>query len=130
MEERMKPSTVETGKAGEDAALEYLLEKGLVLRERNWRAKHLEIDLIMESRDYLHIIEVRSRMRHDPVEPKDTVDKKKQQRLIRAASSYIFKNDIRKDTLFDIVSVVFDGGKPQLEYIEDAFTPICSLPKY
>lgn len=125
MEKNKKHTTVETGKAGEEAALNYLLGRGLSLRERNWRVRHLEIDLIMEDERYLHIIEVRTRMRHDPIEPKDTVNKEKQQRLIRAASSYIFKNNIQKETLFDIVSVTYDDGSPDIEYIEDAFTPFC-----
>lgn len=125
MEEK-KMTTVETGRIGEDAALEYLLKRGLWLRDRNWRVRHLEIDLVMEDAKRLHIIEVRSRKRHDPIEPKDTVDKRKQQRLIRAASSYIFQNHIFKDTVFDIVSVTFDDGFPEIEYIEDAFTPFCT----
>ncbi|MBQ0006020.1 MAG: YraN family protein, partial [Alistipes sp.] len=49
------------GRAGEDSALQFLLGKGLTLMERNWRHRHLEVDLIMLGDDGVHIVEVKSR---------------------------------------------------------------------
>ena len=48
------------GRVAENIALEWLQqEEGMELRERNWRSEHKEIDLIMESDDFLHIVEVK-----------------------------------------------------------------------
>lgn len=96
----------------------------MILHERNWRVGHLEIDLIMESNDLIHIIEVRSLQDAILVSPKETVIRKKQKRLIRAASAYVYKKNILKDVVFDIVSVIFKGDTYEIEYIEDAFLPL------
>lgn len=115
---------LETGREGENIALRYLLKRGLTLCERNWRTGHLEIDLIMENNISIHFIEVRSLQNSEQVFPRDTVIKKKQKRIIRAAASYIYKKRIAKEVIFDIVSVVFSNNKYEVEYIENAFLPM------
>ena len=48
------------GTEGENAAAEFLISKGLIIRERNWRFRHLEVDIIAESAGgCLHIVEVK-----------------------------------------------------------------------
>ena len=42
------------GRSGEDAALEYLLQNGYKLLERNWHCRHKEIDLIVENEGRRH----------------------------------------------------------------------------
>ena len=41
-------STALIGGRGEDAAVEWLRERGFYIVERNWRIGHLEIDIIAE----------------------------------------------------------------------------------
>ena len=55
------------GKKGEDVALEYLLQRGMKLLERNWRSGHKELDLVMEEEGFIRIVEVRSRNWPAPV---------------------------------------------------------------
>lgn len=115
------------GKLGEDIALKYLLDEGLTLRERNWRCGHLEVDLIMEDREYVHIIEVKSRTAPYLVSPEDAVVKEKQRRLFRAASAYVKRYHFTKEVIFDIVSVTFIGeghDEYDIEYYKGAFIPI------
>lgn len=116
---------VKTGRKGEDAALEYLQGRGLQLRERNWRDGRLEVDLIMESVDRLHIVEVKTLRGDDGRSAFDRVDEKKQGNLVSAARRYIASRCVTKEVQFDIVSVSFAGGSPEIEYVPDAFFPIC-----
>ena len=109
------------GRRGEDIALEYLLQRGYVLRERNWRSSHKEIDLIMESEEFIHFIEVKSLTDQSGFFPGDNVTKQKQRNLICAARNYIIKRRIEKEAQFDVVSITFRSGGYDLEYIPAAF---------
>jgi len=51
----------EAGASGENAALKYLQQHGLILIERNYRCRSGEIDLIMLDGKTLALIEVRYR---------------------------------------------------------------------
>ncbi|HPB89165.1 MAG TPA: YraN family protein, partial [Bacteroidales bacterium] len=92
------------GRMAEDIALEWLQKEGMELRERNWRSEHKEIDLIMESSDFLHIVEVKSLKSPSPIAPFQQVDRLKQRFLVRAARRYIRSRNITKEVRFDIVS--------------------------
>ncbi len=117
-------NTGERGRRAEDIALEWLLSRGFVLRERNFRAGHREIDLIVESRDRLHIVEVKSLTAPAAASPYEKVDRAKQLRLASAARNYIGLRHIEKEVQFDIVSIVFYEDRHELEYIPGAFFPI------
>lgn len=113
----------ETGRMGEDMALEYLLQRGYKLLERNWRCRYKEVDLIMENSDGIHVVEVRTRKEPTAVEPEQTVDRRKQHNLEAAANSYLRSRKTTAPVHFDIVSIVLDGsGKVlRLNHIQDAF---------
>ncbi|MEA4868350.1 hypothetical protein SDC9_122851 [bioreactor metagenome] len=120
----------EKGRIAEDIALGFLIDEGLVLLDRNWRWGHRELDLLMYSRKglggepLLHVVEVRSLSEPSTKMPFETVDRKKQLSVIRAAQGYVMMHRINFETRFDVVSVSFkkDGGH-ELEYFPDAFTP-------
>jgi len=111
------------GKQGEEIAVKYLTDKGYEILERNWRNRHKEIDIIAKDGDELVIVEVKCRKSSNYGDPNLAVNKQKQRLLVAAANAYIFKNNLDVDTRFDIVSIVFDNGAPQIEHIEDAFLP-------
>ena len=54
-------SRAEAGRAAEDAAAELLRAKGLIIVERNFRAKVGEIDLVARDKDEIVFVEVRAR---------------------------------------------------------------------
>ena len=58
------------------------------------------------------------------VQPFEKVDAQKQARLIAAARSYVACRKIRREVQFDVVSVVLDGDRTEVEYIPEAFYPI------
>jgi putative endonuclease len=120
----------EKGSAAEDLALDFLLDRGMVLLGRNWRVGHKELDLLMMSTNEttdeqrLHVVEVRSLWEPNLQLPFETVDIKKQRAVISAASAYIYRNQIMCETQFDIVSVLFEkDGNIRIDYLPDAFNP-------
>ena len=114
----------DTGKVGEEMALEWLSGRGYVLRERNWRSHHEEVDLIMESEQCLHIVEVKTLTEPAPIEPQQQVDRRKMRHLARAAAAYVGSRGITKEVHFDIVSVLIGADGARIEYIPEAFYPI------
>ena len=72
------------GSGAEQRALQYLQDQGLRLLERNWRCKLGELDLVMQDGDTVAVIEVRSRARSDRGSAAETVDARKQARVVRA----------------------------------------------
>lgn len=104
--------------------MQLLQGKGYTVLEKNWRHRHLEIDIIARHGQQLVIVEVKTRASADFGNPEGFVDVKKQQLLIRATHAYIEEKDIDLETRFDIISVLDSGGEPQLSHIEGAFYPI------
>ena len=112
----------EVGRRGEDVAVDVLKKKGHVILHRNWRCRHLEVDLISRDGEYLVFTEVKCRTDNTLQEPFKAVDVAKQHKLIRAANAYIrrYKSDL--EVRFDVVSVVL-GPPVQVTHIEHAFYP-------
>lgn len=122
----MKPRSknLETGRRGEDVAAEWLERRGFRVLARNWRNRHKEVDLVVESERAVHIVEVKTLTPPLLAAPADRVDAAKRSRLIAAARRFIVENHIDREIQFDIVSVVFDGDETRVEYIPEAFYPI------
>ena len=113
----------ELGKLGEELAVQFLVDKGYEILEKNWRNKHKEIDIIAKDGSELVIVEVKTRESDDHGEPDLAVTYQKQARLIYAANAYIFSHNMDINTRFDIISIIFKDGKPAIDHIEDAFLP-------
>jgi len=113
----------ELGQLGEDMALKHLLEKGYQLLSRNFRFKHLEIDLIMQDGDKLVFVEVKTRQTAEIGEPYLAVTRTKQKQIIKVANHYIIENDLHNESRFDIVSIVHNSYRTAIEHIDNAFTP-------
>ena len=113
----------ELGKLGEDLAVNYLIDNGYQILERNWRSGHKEIDIIALYGDLLVIVEVKTRKSDEFGDPDIAVGKSKQQMLIWAADAYVRYKNLNVDVRFDIISIVISDGEPEIEHIEDAFIP-------
>lgn len=112
------------GKQGENLAAGYLLEEGYEILERNWRFKHIEVDIIARDKNELVIAEVKTRTGNSWGEPYTAVDIRKQRALIFAAERYIFSQNLDLDVRFDIVSIIIDHGRTVVEHIKEAFHPV------
>jgi len=108
------------GAAAEDRALLFLQEQGLKLVARNWRCKAGELDLVMRDADTLVIAEVRSRGRADYGAAAETVDWRKQAKLVRATRVlFAARPDLAEHPLrFDVVTLDRDGN---VEWLREAF---------
>ncbi len=113
----------ELGKQGEEIATTYLLKQGYLILDINWRAGRNEIDIIARDKDFLVIIEVKSRRSDTFMEPEEAVTREKQQALIRAANAYIFRKNINLETRFDIISIIHNKNETRVNHLKDAFYP-------
>lgn len=113
----------ELGRAGEQYAQDYLRSKGYTIRATNWRSGNMEVDIIAENKDFLVIVEVKTRADNMVMHPADSVNNNRIRRLVCAAHDYILKFDIDKETRFDIIALIQHGQDFEVEHIEDAFIP-------
>ncbi len=111
------------GQQAEDLACQYLTKQSLKLLERNYRTKCGEIDLIMRDSEHLVFVEVRFRRNDHFGTASETVTRRKQARLVAAASYYLqahFGSNLPA-CRFDIISICPVNDQPKLEWIKDAF---------
>lgn len=114
----------ELGALGEQIAVDYLIERGYQIIERNWSNGHKEIDIVAKDDDTIVIVEVKTRRSTYLVEPETAVDVFKQRNLIWAANSFVNRFQYDNDIRFDIISIVIDrNNEKRIEHIEDAFYP-------
>ena len=101
--------TTEIGAIGEALAAEYLKNKGFSIVARNFRTRHLEMDLICENETHLLFVEVKTRTHTGVVSkygiPATAVDAKKRQHLTDAAMDYLRMNPTSKKPRIDVLEV-------------------------
>jgi len=113
-----------TGQTGEDLAAAFLTEKGLRVRQRNFRCRGGEIDLICEDRGTVVFVEVKTRRSEFFGRPVAAVDARKRHALCRAAAAYLRRTGYPRGCYrFDVVEVVGEPGddEPVVRQIEGAF---------
>ena len=118
----------ETGQWGEQLAVSYLQKKGYVIRDRNWRSGHREIDIIALAEDLrtLVFVEVKTRSDTQVTTPEQAIDRQKIKNIGYAANSYVKQFRMMNDLRFDIITIVGveNGPKPVIEHWVDAFNPM------
>ena len=114
----------ELGIKGEEMAVRYLAQKGYRILARNYRFKHLEIDIITKLKGLLVIVEVKTRQSTFMAGPEVTVNRKKQKSIVKVTNEYITKQLWEGETRFDIISIIMEQGNYQIEHLEDAFYPL------
>jgi len=114
-------STRERGQKAEQIAVDHLLGLGYRLVERNFLCKLGEIDIVATHGNELVFVEVRSRKSAKSLDPIFSVNRKKQQRIVRAAQVYLDRKfRTPPPSRFDVVLVTF-GREPQVDIIPNAF---------
>lgn len=121
----MMPPHILTGKLGEDFAAQHLENQNYRIAARNYQAGRGEIDLIAWSpKGVLVFVEVKTRSLDLALPPEESVDRKKQDRIARAAGAYMYSLDYEGEIRFDIISVVLRNGLlVSVTWMEDAFFP-------
>ncbi|MFT3742227.1 MAG: YraN family protein [Gammaproteobacteria bacterium] len=94
------------GQTMEDQACHYLLKHGLSLLQRNYTCRMGEIDLIMQQGNCMVFVEVRYRRVARFGHSLETVDRKKQQKLLKTAQYYLLchPNYQKLPCRFDVVA--------------------------
>lgn len=111
------------GKAGEEAAVTYLQKHGYLIRHRNWRKNHLELDIVAAKDHELVIVEVKTRTNTQYQEPQEAVNWKKRRNIIIATDAYLKHFCLDTYVRFDIITVVGEEAPFHIEHIQEAFYP-------
>jgi len=112
------------GGAGEAIAAEYLVREGYAIREKNFRSRYGEIDLIASRGDRLYFVEVKWRGGKTYGGSLAAITPVKQRRIRKTAAYYLLTNsDCR--ALVPFYSVValdaVSDGALSIEFLSDAF---------
>lgn len=113
------------GIASESLAATFLEQQGLQLVERNYHSRLGEIDLIMRHGQTLVFIEVRFRTSNSFVHPLASVNRRKQQRIIRAAQVYLKHHGLSDQVScrLDVLGISRDtSGGLIYDWVKGAFT--------
>jgi putative endonuclease len=118
MMERLTSTTAQrSGDAAEERAARFLERHGLELVARNYRTRQGEIDLIARDGAVLVFVEVRMRSGNRFGGGAETIDWRKQRRLVAAARHYLMRLGHEPACRFDVVSL--EGDAPT--WIRGAF---------
>jgi putative endonuclease len=109
------------GQRAESYALEFLKRQGLRLIARNFRCRYGEIDLILKDQNTLVFAEVRCRTPSRFGGAAESVDLRKQSRLVLAASVYLARYPSDLPVRFDVLALTPCAQEFTLEWIQDAF---------
>ena len=116
-------SRTETGQQAEQHARRYLQQQGLRHVQSNYRCKVGEIDLVMRSDSgELIFVEVRYRQSRSHGGALASIDWRKQQRLIRAASHYLVSHgQSNTPCRFDVLAIEgSEQGEQTINWIRNA----------
>jgi len=104
----MKNYRQKLGSAGEKIAEKYLKDKGYRIKQKNFRVREGEIDLVAEFQDTLVFVEVKTRTSARFGPPEEAVDLKKRQKYSAVIEKYLEKNKIKNVIWrFEIISLIF-----------------------
>lgn len=118
------------GKWGEEYAVNFLLNKGYDILERDWRIGHRDIDIIARAPEgnIIVFVEVKTRTSDVVTDPRDAVDLRKIRNIGFAANAYVKQHNVVDLLRFDIISIVGNNDtNADIMHIEDAFNPCCAF---
>lgn len=110
------------GAEAETRAEKFLHARGLKSCAKNYRCRLGEIDLIMRDGETLAFIEVRLRNNPRFEHAAESVNRRKQQKIIRTAQHYLLQNQLmdKIPCRFDVVAIS-GTNDTDIEWISDAF---------
>jgi len=115
----------QTGDLGEELAVHYLEQLGYLIKERNWRCRSGEIDLIARLGDQLIFVEVRTRSSSSRFgTAAESVSYRKQNKVRQTAQVYLTMSAIANTPIrFDVITVMLnkDNSAKQIDHYKNAF---------
>lgn len=110
------------GKKGELIAERYLVNQGYQIHFRNKRVGRNEIDLICEKEETIIFVEVKSLTATPLLKPYESVNRAKQNKILKVANDVALRHFPEHNYRFDIISIVFRQKEFDIEHIKNAFT--------
>lgn len=111
--------------AGMEARIEdFLRQHGLTTLARNYSCRGGEIDLVMRDRGVTVFVEVRFRRSAGFGSAAESVDARKQRRIVLAARHYLARHPALANgpCRFDVVAASGDPDAPLIDWIDGAFS--------
>ncbi|MFQ6752538.1 MAG: YraN family protein [Clostridia bacterium] len=109
------------GKKCEIIAQQYLIKKGYIILETNYKNKVGEIDIIAKDGDYIVFVEVKGRFSRQFGDPLEAIDERKQIKIHNVATLYLITHKkMNSPCRFDAISVLGDA-EHEIRHIVDAF---------
>jgi len=112
-------NTTLTGREGEAKAADYLRRKKYEIMGANYRCRFGELDLIAKKRELVVFVEVKLRKNDRFGAAADAVTLSKQEKLRKAAASWLASHDCDAPARFDVIEIYTDTGR--INHIENAF---------
>ncbi|MGB9726677.1 MAG: YraN family protein [Minisyncoccia bacterium] len=118
------------GKKGENIGAKYLKEKGYLIKERNFRRKWGEIDIVAYDRKtkeivFLEVKTISLKKNISPlVLPEEGLTEKKRKRLKKAILSYLSQDNLdNKPWRFDFIAIEIDKftAKTNIRHYKNIF---------
>lgn len=106
------------GNAGEALVADYLSRKGLIVRERQVRTSHGEIDLVCADGEELVFVEVKTRQSETSGPPEASITRAKFSSMKRCAETYVSERALEAHPWrLDVVSVWIREGQTDPEIL-------------
>ena len=105
----MEKNKRKVGTLYEKLAADYLVARGVMILERNYRNRFGEIDLIGLDRDgWLIFVEVKYRKDLAAGDPAEAVNERKQEKIRKAAAFYLYARGLcpEQPCRFDVVAIL------------------------
>ena len=112
-------NTTLTGREREARAADYLRKQKYEVIGANYRCRFGELDLIAKKRELVIFVEVKLRKNDRFGAAADAVTASKQDKLRKAAASWLASHDCDAPTRFDVIEIYTDTGR--INHIENAF---------
>ena len=115
------------GRAGEDYTAGWLRRQGYRILARNWRCRQGEVDIIAQTGDTVAFVEVKARRPGAMVSPLEAVDRRKQKKLVMAATAWLSATGSGLQPRFDVAAVTLEECRGRelvsgFDYYESAFS--------
>ena len=112
-------NTTLTGREGEARAADFLRRKKYEVIGANYRCRFGELDLIAKKRELVVFVEVKLRKNDRFGAAADAVTVAKQDKLRKAAESWLASHHCDAPARFDVIEIYADTGR--INHIENAF---------
>ena len=118
------PTSRSRGRDFELAAEQHLEKYGLTLVTRNHLCRGGELDLVMRDGRTLVFVEVRYRRSSRYGSAAESVDRRKQARIVRAAQHFLLTHRQYQQSAcrFDVLAIEGEGEARRIDWIKGAFS--------